>query len=300
MRSFWLLLLTKLLQVASAVNSNCIDGISSNFGAFTAGGSPSQATCSEIQHSSDSELAIQDFLSTAMGDQTFYVQGWRWHTLSLIRDSHRLNEYARKINKISTKENVESLNTAVRHVVDFNLKGLQRIEDETFFPWLRKKLIADDVPVKDAFKQIIDGVDRDRKKVGDLASLLRSEIRSLEDTTNDAAIIDRATIQISQISQEISLVTKSIMDREDRLLVPAIAKIVPSSEQKSFNNKVLRNLGLLESRCHLVAMHDAVHDKLYGDEKERVLFYEQIPSVARMMIGRWKKTLYDPKVGVLE
>lgn len=300
MRRFWLLLLSKLFQLAFAVNSNWIAGISSNLGVLAEDVFPSQSTLCEIQQRDDAELEIQDFLSTATSVQKFYVQGWRWHTLSLIRDSHRLNKYAKKINKTSTKESLESLNTAVKHIVDFNLKGLQRIEDETFFPWLRKKLISDDVPVKDAFKRVIDGVDRDRKKVGDLASLLRSEIRSLEDTTNDAAIIDRATIEISRISQEISLVTKSIMDREDRLLVPAIAKIVPSSEQKTFNNKVLRNLGIFESRCHLVAMHDAVHDKLYGDAKERALFNEQIPSVARMMIGRWKKTLYDPKVGVLE
>ena len=65
------------------------------------------------------------------------------------------------------------------------------------------------------------------------------------------------------------------------------------AEQKSFNNKVLFNLGVLESRVHLVGMHDAVLESESEVEKEK--FQKEIPYVARMMIERWRKSLYAPK-----
>jgi hypothetical protein len=68
--------------------------------------------------------------------------------------------------------------------------------------------------------------------------------------------------------------------------------------QKSFNSKVLRQLGLLESRLHLVGMHDAVWES--GIEVEKMKFEEEIPFVARMMIERWRQSLYIPKAGALD
>ena len=80
-------------------------------------------------------------------------------------------------------------------------------------------------------------------------------------------------------------------------MVPAIAIVVPSKTQKSFNNRVLLKLGVLESRIHLVGMHDAVFES--GIESEKIKFQSEIPYVARIMIERWRKSLYDPKAGML-
>ena len=85
---------------------------------------------------------------------------------------------------------------------------------------------------------------------------------------------------------------------EDSLLVPIVAKVVPDSEQKSFNNQVIRNLGLFDSRLHLVGMHEAVWE--LNDDNERKLFEESIPRVPRMLIPRWKRLLYEPQAGVLD
>jgi hypothetical protein len=92
--------------------------------------------------------------------------------------------------------------------------------------------------------------------------------------------------------------TRSMLQREDSLLVPAVARIVPESEQKSFNTKVIRSLGVFDSRMHLVGMHEAVWEM--GNEAERQLFQESIPSVPRYMIPRWKRLLYEPRVGILD
>jgi hypothetical protein len=85
---------------------------------------------------------------------------------------------------------------------------------------------------------------------------------------------------------------------ENSFLVPTIARIVPEHEQKSFNNKVIRNLGVLDSRLHLVGMHEAVWE--LNDDQEKKLFEETIPSIPQRLIPRWKRLLYQPRVGVLD
>jgi hypothetical protein len=92
--------------------------------------------------------------------------------------------------------------------------------------------------------------------------------------------------------------TRSMLKREDSFLVPGIAHLVPEAEQKSFNNKVIRLLGVFDSRMHLVGMHEAVWD--LENKKERELFEQAIPSIPQYMIPRWKRTLYEPIVGIFD
>jgi len=98
-------------------------------------------------------------------------------------------------------------------------------------------------------------------------------------------------------SAAISDCARSMLRLEDSLLVPTIARVVPPREQKNFNDKVIRNLGILDSRIHLVGMHEAVWE--LDNERERELFKTSIPSLPQMMIPRWKRLLYEPRVGVL-
>lgn len=79
---------------------------------------------------------------------------------------------------------------------------------------------------------------------------------------------------------------------EKSVLVPAVAVLVPEAEQKSFNNQVIRKLGILDSRLHLVGMYEAVQEL---DRFEKDLFKATIPSIARTMLPRWKRNLYDPR-----
>jgi len=104
---------------------------------------------------------------------------------------------------------------------------------------------------------------------------------------------------VQVVEKEAGVITEtanSMLQREESLLIPVVAKVVSSSEQKSFNNRVIRKLGVLNSRLHLVSMYEAVRD----DAAEQQLFQESIPSLPRMMIPRWKKSLYEPRAGVLD
>ena len=106
----------------------------------------------------------------------------------------------------------------------------------------------------------------------------------------------KALNEVASGAETIAETCSSMLQREESLLIPVIAKVVPASEQKSFNNRVIRKLGVLDSRLHLVGMHEAVRD----DAAEMALFQEMIPSIPRMMIPRWKRTIYEPRAGVLD
>lgn len=249
-----------------------------------------------ISSSDNAAREIEMFLQYENNDVEcpFHIQGWRWHWLSLLRDSVRLTELTRKFGaNYDQDRDSSSLQQAVDHVI-FNYKALERIESKTFFPWLRdkllnKKLLGGDTT--DAFSVIIHQIDQEKQVVDQIATKMKTELQRLD---------HNGLRKLNQLSSELSVLTKSIKEKQDRYIVPALSKIVPSKEQKSFNTKVLRTLGLLESRIHLVGMHDAVYDKRFGNEKEVLAFESEIPVVARKMISRWKRTLYQPQAGALD
>ena len=99
------------------------------------------------------------------------------------------------------------------------------------------------------------------------------------------------------MSADLASRVQHILKREDSFLVPAVAILTSVSQQRVFNNKIILNLGIFDSRVHLVGMYEAV---LEQDEEERNLFKTEIPAISRHMIPRWKRLLYDPQAGALE
>lgn len=320
----------------------------------------SQQSCQD-----ESIMAIQEFLSKDENDDrnndhdtreenpnpssssqsfidNFHFHGWRWHTLSIVRDSSRLSVFARKCQSLLQKNDDNNmgklqqqrleLQKAVDHVIDFNLKGLQRIEGNVFFPWLKEKLTNNDMlsqynqregssdsgsdsdsdsdsasdnstaNLSAAFKVVIDNIEADKEKVVTIAENIKQQANKINTDTNNINmdIIKEATEQISQQSQSLTLLMNDIFEKELTLLAPAVAKLVPAKEQIKVNNQILRNLGILESRAILVGMSEALKDEKYGTEEERELFEREIPFLPRKMITRWKRTLYDQQAGMLE
>ena len=249
---------------------------------------------------------IKQFLSESSTDRQndeFLIQGWRWHCMSLIRDADRLERLAAHLssNKVNDDSGLEALLSAADYTVNFNMAGLYRIESTMFVKWLRKHLCNADAfgdrtnaaAMATAFVKVIDKIDSQRvdcEKIG----------KELYDIANAASRISITTEQrqrhlreIVRLSTRLSDQLHSMRDLQEMLVVPSISRLVSASEQKSFNNKVLLALGLLESRVHLVGMHDAVWES--GSDIEKQKFEKEIPYVARIMIERWRKSLYKPK-----
>jgi hypothetical protein len=73
----------------------------------------------------EDESVIQCYLSASSSDggeeKQFHVQGWRWHTLSLVRDAERLESLAQRLASLSpSSNNGKALRKGVSHVLDFN------------------------------------------------------------------------------------------------------------------------------------------------------------------------------------
>lgn len=120
---------------------------------------------------------ILDFFSKqdSTDDKSFHVQGWRWHTMSLARDAKRLGALASSLSENGVDD--ESLQKAVYHVIAFNMKALHRIENKTFFPWLRTQLASvDDAKLASAFSVMLDEVVENQRIASDIGSqVVRSD-----------------------------------------------------------------------------------------------------------------------------
>jgi len=252
---------------------------------------------------SNHDKHILDFLSTRRRNpsssllEDFHIQGWRWHTKSLARDAERLQKLASK----TEPKNALTLKEACDFVVDFNMMGLHKIEATLFFPWMKEKLTAGtsrNPELRTAFSAAMDSLENDRVAVASLGNKILRKAMLACDTKATESRRAEAIAEVAKQSAELSNLVQQMISVEDTLLVPAIGAIVPTMEQKAFNNKVLMKLGLLDSRLHLVGMYEAV---LEGDNsKEKELFQEAIPGISRKMIPRWKRKLYQPKTYMME
>lgn len=271
-----------------------------HFASGVAAYSPASVCRGGAEKLASAEQKIHQFLSTR-SDGEFYIQGWRWHSMALAREAGLLQKLAQRVldsGVDSDADSLQSLQQAADYVVNFNMKGLHKIEGDLFFPWARNKVsgIVGGETAK-AFGLIMDALDKDRKEMDSLGNSVVSlaGIASNLSTPKQARL--DALRSLSEKSGAIADCARSMLQLEDKLLVPIISRVVPASEQKSFNDKVIRNLGILNSRLYLVGMYEAVEE--LNDERERDLFKKSIPSLPRLMIPRWKRNLYEPRVGVL-
>lgn len=117
--------------------------------------------------------------------------------------------------------------------------------------------------------------------------------------TNAVESRERRTGALTQVAQQaaaIATLTQSMLDREVQVVLPIVARIWTESEQSVLNGRVIRSLGLLDARLHLVGMSEAISDDSNAVE-ERQLFQRVIPGLAQTLLPRWKRTLYDPRAG---
>lgn len=73
-------------------------------------------------------------------DRLFTIQGWRWHTISVLRDLDRFNKVIECIHKNhgssgDINSSTEKLNKCFDFVFNFNWKALMAVERDIFFPW---------------------------------------------------------------------------------------------------------------------------------------------------------------------
>ena len=169
------------LAVFMAVSSNAIcvaTAVSWRLTPFyvpkTAGGAAAATFVRGGNVSSNAEDTLRQYLQEAGQAGKFYVQGWRWHTLSVKREAERLQRLAEQME--SEGVDLPRLRKAADYVVDFNLKALHRVE-AMFFPKMRDWM-KDSKEVKpeviSAFKEVLSSLEADNKKLAALGKSIVS------------------------------------------------------------------------------------------------------------------------------
>jgi hypothetical protein len=121
------------------------------------------------------ESVIATFLSNKKATlQEFHIHGWRWHTMSLVREAERLSSMAQRF-QTRPLDKRHPLQQAADYVIGFNLKGLHKIEADLFFPWMKEKLTAvQEQDLSQAFAIVMDELEKDRKTVAKLGDSIVS------------------------------------------------------------------------------------------------------------------------------
>jgi len=236
------------------------------------------STQSEV--SSENFQALIDQGPILKPDRVFLINGWRWHTSSVIRDLKRFQDVVQKTEK---SKNIEAsrIVRCSEFVVGFNWKALMRVEREIFFPWLENML-----PV--SARSLFSDVYQNHNIIQKLSESLVSECLSC---SNDFGALQR----VDKILSEMLICASNIQTIQENNFIPYISAYVSRKEQERFNHKVIKKLGLLDSQIHLVSMLEAIA----GNSVEEALFRTNIPKVARLLIPVWKKRLYAPKADCL-
>jgi hypothetical protein len=177
--SQWLyaLLLVSLLLVLSLsadvdvdANANDINAASGDAVSTSTAGTASSAAedtqeCTLLAPTSsntDEVIALQYISSSSSSISStlsFRVHGWRWHTASVLRELKLLHSLLLSSNPLKESTATRTIQQAVNHVIAFNMKGLHRVEESLFFPWLQSKLnlIADEAS-EESFQRVLSSM----------------------------------------------------------------------------------------------------------------------------------------------
>ena len=158
-----------------------------------------------------------------------------------------------------------------------------KVERELFFPWLQTLLPS-------SSKYLFNDVYEKHDKIKKISGSLRNTCMSLSGNNDNNYKVALGLLN------ELKDCALFIQNVQEKVFVPFISAYVTKKDQEKFNNKVIRNLGLLESQVHIVSMKEAID----GNMKEEKLFKNQIPFVAQKLLPVWRKRLYMPRAKCLD
>jgi len=254
---------------------------------------PSEYNSKEAEIFSNDIKNILSLGPIPMKERQFLINGWRWHTISALRD---LQRYSAVIEKIEAQYDMNILkntrddfktriNLCYNYVCDYNLKALMKIETDLFFPWLQRLLPSQS-------KSLMIEVIQEQADVRAKSIQIGSLCRSLTGDMTDIQSIRKISTKI----KEMRISYLKIQNVQETVFVPYITAFIPKKEQERFNRGVIANLGFIRAQVHLVGMIEALKDQ----PEQMTLLRSQIPSIAQATLPLWKSRIYDGKTACLE
>ena len=121
----------------------------------------------------------------------YVIHGWRWHTMSVLRDLDRFSHM------LVTKPNRSLLSNAYDFVITFNLGALMRVEKEIFIPWLKQMLKGNTM-----LEMHIADMERHHRHMADLSKEVVNIISSQPDTLGNGKEFDFKLDNLEKIITE--------------------------------------------------------------------------------------------------
>ena len=230
-----------------------------------------------VSQSSDFK-SILDKGPVPVKDRAFLINGWRWHTISVISDLERF----RLLSKHSKAIDDDRLIKCYDHVFGFNWNALIKVEKDIFFPWLTTIL-------PESSQELMVNIIKKHNNIDSLSKKLRSLCAS-------STVFYKNEATVHSILNDLQDCAVDIQNTQETFLVPFISAYISKKEQNKFNRKVLSSLGLLNSQIHLVGMFEAIKN----NPQEMTVFNNQMPSVARALIPVWRSNFYNPRTSCFE
>lgn len=130
-----------------------------------------------------------------INDRQFLINGWRWHTISVIKDLNRFRKLSESSIDHSSLDD-ERLSKCYNYVFSFNWKALMRVEREIFFPWL-----SDILP--EPSKILIVTIIEKHEKIKALTEKLQDICVSCNDINKNSDTMKRILNELSECASSI-------------------------------------------------------------------------------------------------
>ena len=118
----------------------------------------SESVCTADDEAIASTYLLQQQQESKSGSGTYHLHGWRWHSMSVLRE-------LRLLQKLMQADEAEPqqppppracLSDLTQHIIGFNMKGLHQVETNLFFPWLKIRFdLIPDEKGRTAFQRIL-------------------------------------------------------------------------------------------------------------------------------------------------
>jgi len=246
--------------------------------------------------------------------QKFVINGWRWHTMSAIRDLERFSRVVEHL--LSVSHNATScadltaeatrLSGCHDFVFNFNIAGLHRVESELIAPFLRVNLPESVWPQLDDLLQSHAQVSECSKQISWLCdSLVASQHQwkgarhsNSEDGAQSHVSLPSRQLLIKSMSEWVRRACGHIVEiksMQESFFVPFIASHLEPDAQEVLNRRVVSTLGLLDAQVHLASMREVID----GDPFEIELFRTHLPAVVHRLMPFWRH-MYASRTRCLE
>jgi hypothetical protein len=252
--------------------------------------------------------------SIPRSERAFVIHGWRWHTISVLRDLDRLqlllcDVLDRQLEVLrdfpTARCTLERVTASHDFACNFNLRALRRVEEELFVPWLARILPREGLGEHHKLQEVREHLRevREHHKLtqrlaaqvdehcASLADLLSAQSTSKSMGTGRRLQVASALRHIERLVVQIRGSVRHTQSAQQGVFGPCIAAHASVKEQWVYNRQVITILGLVDCQVHLVSFREAIA----SNPSEVRLYKSHIPRIAQALIPVWKSSFYLPR-----